>query len=78
MTIHPLKIYLLQNKMKQKEFAQLSGIPLITIHRIVNYKSFPRRELAKKIEFLTNKQVTVMDLLYPEVAKQDEVKNANQ
>lgn len=56
MKIHPLKIYLLQNKIKQKEFSQLSGIPQITIHRIINYKNkgFPRKETIEKIHKLTN------------------------
>lgn len=55
MKIHPLKIYLLKNKIKQKEFAGLSGIPQITIYRIVNYKNkgFPRKETIEKIHKLT-------------------------
>ena len=66
MNIHPLKKYLLENKIKQKEFAELSGIPLITIHRIVNHKnkSFSRKKTIEKIHNLTG--IPIIDLLYPE------------
>ena len=76
--MHPLNKYLKENKIKIQDFAREIGISRISLYYIFTYKSFPRRELAKKIEFLTNKQITVMDLLYPEGVKQDEVKNANQ
>ena len=45
MKIHPLKMYILQNKIKQKELAIASGISEITIHRIVNFKT---KKISKK------------------------------
>ena len=48
------------------------------MHNIINYKFYPRRTLAKKIEIITNNKITVIDLLYPENIKNDEVENASQ
>jgi transcriptional regulator with XRE-family HTH domain len=65
MKIHPLKIYILQNGIKQKELAKLSGISEITIHRIVNYKT--TKSFKKTIQKLNNVTgIPVIDLLYPE------------
>ncbi|RZV39923.1 MAG: helix-turn-helix domain-containing protein [Candidatus Acidulodesulfobacterium acidiphilum] len=53
MKIHPLKIYILQNKIKQKELARLCGISEITIHRIVNFKTkkISNKNFEKLIKF---------------------------
>ncbi len=67
MKIHPLKIYCLKNRIKQKEFAKLSGISEITIHRIVNYKTKASKTSVKKISNITG--IPIIDLLYPEEEK---------
>lgn len=75
--MHPLKKYLKENHINIGIFCKSLDISRQSLHNIVNYKFCPRRKLAKKIEILTNKKISVLDLLYPEQARQDEVKNAN-
>lgn len=65
MKIHPLKLYLLKNKMTQKEFTALSKIPPLTIHRIINYKlkGVPRKDTIDKLHKLTG--IPKIEFLYP-------------
>ena len=60
-----LKEYLIKNKINQQDFAKRLGIHYMHVNRIVNGRSFPSRKLALKIESLTDKNVSVMELLYP-------------
>ena len=76
--MHPLKIYIKENRINIGNFCKLLGISRQSLHNIINYKFYPRRTLAKKIEIITNNKVTVIDLLYPENIKNDEVENASQ
>lgn len=70
--MHPLKIYIRENHINIGNFCKSLGVSRQTIHNIVNYKFYPRRQLAKKIEIITNKKITVLDLLYPEQIKQEQ------
>ncbi len=65
MTIHPLKIYCLRNKIKQKKLAELTGVSEITIHRIVNYKTkLYHKKTIQKLHVFTG--IPIFHLLYPE------------
>ena len=64
MTIHPLKLYCIENKINQKNLSKLTGVSALTIHRIVNYKTRPHPSTAKKISGITG--MPVNSLLYPE------------
>ena len=74
--MHPLKIYIKENHINMGDFCKTLGVSRQTLHNIVNYKFYPRRTLAKKIEIATKNKITVMDLLYPKNID-FEVKNAN-
>ena len=66
MKIHPLKLYLLQNKMTQKEFTDRSKIPLLTVHRIINYKlkGVPQQNTIEKLHEFTG--IPKIEFLYPQ------------
>ena len=62
MKIHPLKIYILQNKITQKQLGVLSGVSEITIHRIINYKTTRMfKKTIQKLQTVTG--ITITDLL---------------
>jgi DNA-binding XRE family transcriptional regulator len=64
--MHPLKKYLKENKIAIGSFCKTIGVSRQSLCNIFNYKFYPRRELAKKIEISTQYNVTAMELLYPE------------
>ena len=64
--MHPLKKYIKENHINIESFCKSLGISRQSLHNIINYKFYPRRILAKKIETATDNKITVMDLLYPE------------
>ena len=55
MKVHPLKLYLIENKITQKEFAKRCSINPETLSRIINYRliSIPHRKNIDKMHELT-------------------------
>ncbi|MHB1546205.1 MAG: helix-turn-helix domain-containing protein [bacterium] len=71
MNIHPLKIYCLKNKIKQKKLAELVGISEITIHRIVNYKTkLYHKKTIQKLHAFTG--IPINDLIYKEASSEND------
>ena len=72
MKIHPIKIYCLQNKIKQKDLAKLTGIAEITIHRIVNYKTkLNHKKTIQKLHNITG--ISMNDLYCPEDTQNENI-----
>ena len=65
MKIHPLKIYLLENKLTLKGFAEQCNMPYQHLYRIMNYKliGVPRKGTIEKLHELTG--IPKMEFLYP-------------
>lgn len=61
-----LKEYLFRKDISQVEFAEKLGVTRETVSRIVKQRNNPSPKLAKKIEELTNGEVTAMELLFPD------------
>ena len=74
--MHPLKIYLKQNKIKKKHFAKLINISDRMLYYYLNFKKFPSRKTAIKIIELTNKEITMNDLYCPDLIK-DNINHKN-
>jgi len=63
--MHPLKMYLFINQIKQVDFAKKLGISKVYLSRILKYENFPSQKIAMKIIELTNEKITMNDLFYP-------------
>ena len=65
MQIHPLKIYLLKNRITLKDFAKRCNMPYQNLYRIMNYKltDYPRKSTVEKLHQLTG--IPKMEFLYP-------------
>ena len=65
MKIHPLKIYLLENRITLKDFAKQCNMPYQNLYRIMNYKltDYPRKSTVEKLHRLTG--IPKMEFLYP-------------
>jgi len=63
--MHPLKMYLFINQIKQVDFAKELGISKVFLSRMLKYESFPSQKTAMKIVELTNEKITMNDLFYP-------------
>lgn len=72
-TVHPIKTYCFKNNITQKEIANKVGITDIYLGKILKYKSYPSRTLAKKISQLTD--IPILQLLYPEDYKDLDIVN---
>lgn len=64
--LHPLRLYLLTNGIKQNDFAKQLGITPSFLSLMLSYKYFPSRKTAMKINELTNNEITINDLFCPE------------
>ena len=62
--MHPLKIYLFKNQIKQIDFAEKISLSPAYFSKILKYKNFPSRKTALKISNITG--IPVIELLYPE------------
>jgi transcriptional regulator with XRE-family HTH domain len=60
-----LKKWLDSNGISQKEFAGMIGVAPSTVYRVITGKTRPKLDIAKKIETLTNGEVTRWSVLYP-------------
>ncbi len=60
--MHPLKIYLFKNQIKQIDFAEKIGLSPAYFSKILKYKNFPSRKTALKILELTNNEITMNDI----------------
>ena len=58
-----LKIWILKNGLKMKEFAKKNGISQGYLSLILNQKARPRFQFAQRIEKATNGQITAMYLM---------------
>ena len=63
--MHPLKIYLFENQIKQIKFANNIGISASYFSKILKRKQFPSRKTAIKIIELTGSKITMNDLYSP-------------
>ena len=65
MKIHPLKLWLIENKTTQKDFAKLCNINAVSIHRIINYhlKGIPHQNTMERISKLTG--IPKIEFFYP-------------
>ena len=56
--VEQLELYRLENKLSQQELAKQLNVPLITVHRWLNYKKLPNKIHTYHIEkFLKEKKV---------------------
>jgi transcriptional regulator with XRE-family HTH domain len=60
-----LKNWLDSKGISQKEFACMVGVAPSTVYRVINCKTRPKLEIARKIENLTNGEVSRWSMLYP-------------
>jgi len=60
-----LKNWLNNKGISQKEFAQMIDVAPSTIYRIINSKTRPKLNIAKKIEESTHGEVSRWSVLYP-------------
>ena len=61
--LHPLKLYLVKNQINHGNFARQIGINPVYLSMILQYKTFPSRQVALKIIELTRHKLTLNDLL---------------
>ena len=61
-----LKVWIRSRGLLQRDVAEILGISPSYLSEIVTRKKRPAPELAKKIENLTENQVTRIELMYPE------------
>ena len=64
-----LKMYLLQNKISIRDFAKKVGVTPAAISNYVAFNRTPRLHIAKRIEIVTQGQVTIEDLMTYKEAK---------
>jgi transcriptional regulator with XRE-family HTH domain len=64
-----LKKWLDNNGISQKEFADMIGVAPSTVYRVITGKTRPKLDIAKKIETLTNGEVSRWSVLYPREIK---------
>ena len=60
-----LKNWLENKGISQKEFAAMIGVAPSTIYRVITGKTRPKLDVARKIETLTNGEVSRWSVLYP-------------
>jgi transcriptional regulator with XRE-family HTH domain len=60
-----LKNWLHVRGISQKEFAKMIGVAPSTVYRVLACKTRPKLEVAKRIEILTNGEVSRWSVLYP-------------
>lgn len=66
-----LKTYLESRNITRREFAKMLGVSACTISNYICWKRKPTLEIGRMIEKITNKKVTIDDLLAYWIAKKD-------
>jgi transcriptional regulator with XRE-family HTH domain len=60
-----LKKWLDKKGISQKEFAEMIGVAPSTVYRVITGRTRPKLDVAKRIEILTDGEVSRWSVLYP-------------
>ncbi len=63
MEIHPLKMWLLNHGLSQREFSQRSGVHEVKLSEFLKWKKTPSLETAIKIVKATNNELKIESLV---------------